>query len=74
MCPFPPLAGHKPTAQMAEVTQAEVAAALAMVDGVHILDGKKMSSTGLGSKGKGPYAHGGSEASRAPKEGPTLTH
>lgn len=48
-----------------------MAAALTMVDGVHILDGKKMSPTGLGSQGeRGPDAHGGSDVSRAPQGGP----
>lgn len=54
-----------------------MAAALTMVDGVHILDGKKMSPTGLGPQGAGRdlIMHMGIRCLQNPPEGgPTLTH
>lgn len=73
--PFPVLAGHTPTAQMAEVSQAEMAAALTVVDSVHVLDRKKVSPTSLGHKEQGgTQCNGGQMSSEPPREGPSLTH
>lgn len=73
--PFPVLAGHTPTAQVAEVSEAEMAAALTMVDGVHILEEESVSNwLGAARSREGLNAHGEEMSPEPPREGPTLTH
>lgn len=65
------LAGHSPTSQMAEVSKAEMAAALTMVDGVHILDGKNYLQLVWDHKVQGgTHSIWGTRCLRSPERGP----